>query len=85
MSFCPVDSCSISIVYLIMSITYFNADILENSFSNVISLNELGCFQRLLLLCFPVVLMLFSGAIQLHIYSVHNFFLFYSNMELELE
>lgn len=33
MSFCPVDSCYISIIYLIMRMTYFNSDILENSFS----------------------------------------------------
>lgn len=41
MSFCLVDSCYICIVYLIMIITYFNADILENCFSNVIVINEL--------------------------------------------
>lgn len=29
-SFCPVDSCYISILYLIMIIAYFNSVILEN-------------------------------------------------------
>lgn len=73
MSFCPVE------VVTSVLFTYFNADILENSFSNVILINELDGFQRLLLLCFPVVLkfMLFTRAIQLHIYCVHNFFILF--------
>lgn len=45
MSFCPVDSRSISIVYLIMSMTYFNSDILEYSFSDVVLINEFERFQ----------------------------------------